>query len=234
MSEQIKISCLIPTWNEELRIRNVLLIAATHPLIDEIIVIDDGSTDATRAIVGELSLQFPKIRLISHEKNQGKTAAICTGIEKACGEFVLLLDADLVGLTEMNLHSLIIPVLSGEADVSISLRGNAPAPWQWISLDYISGERVLPREFLLQYTSVLRTLPKFGLESYMNKCIIKSNLKIKIVAWPDVESPWKYKKVGLAKGVWQDAIMILDIFRTITIFGPVYQIIRMKQLEVKK
>ncbi len=229
----MKISCLIPTYNEEPRITHVLSIVASHPLVDEVLVIDDCSKDNTPAVVNKLKEQFPKIRLIIHEKNGGKSKAICTGIKESTGDFLMFIDADLIGLNEQNLTDLIKPVIDGQADITISLRKNTPAIWKKIGLDYISGERVMPRNFLLPIADVLPTLPKFGLESYMNKQLIKSKFRIKIVNWPNVESPYKYKKVGLWKGIKGDALMILDIFRTITPIGPAYQIIKMKNLEVK-
>lgn len=229
----IKVSCLIPTYNEEPRIGAVLEIVGGHELVDEVIVIDDGSKDATEKIVRDMIERFPKIRLIIHEKNMGKTAAICTGIREAKGEYLMLIDADLTRLTRANLTDLISPVLTGNVDITISLRGNTPWLWRKIGLDYISGERVMPRRFLIAHVEKLPLLPKFGLESYMNMFIIRGNMRIKIVKWPLVESPWKYKKVGLVKGIRGDMVMILDIFRTISIFGPVYQILKMKRLQVK-
>jgi glycosyltransferase involved in cell wall biosynthesis len=227
------ISCIVPTYNEAPRIGNVLPVLASHPLIDEVIVVDDASQDNTREVVEALILKYPKIRLIAQEVNTGKSGAIATGIKNATGDYIAFIDADLVGITTQNLTDLIEPIRDGRADITISLRKNAPAPWHWIGLDYISGERVMPRSYLMNICDHFVKLPRFGLESYMNSHMIKEKKQIKIVQWPNVESPWKYKKQGLIKGVWGDIKMIGDIFRTITPIGPVYQIIRMKQLEVK-
>jgi glycosyltransferase involved in cell wall biosynthesis len=228
-----RISCIIPTYNEAPRIGNVIPVIATHPLIDEVIVVDDGSKDNTRQIVRDLMKQYPKLTLIEHAVNTGKSGAVATGIKSATGDYIAFIDADLVGITAQNLTDLIEPIREGTADITISLRKNAPAPWHWIGLDYISGERVMPRDYLMNICDHFVKLPRFGLESYMNRHMIKEKKHIKIVQWPNVESPWKYKKDGLVKGVWGDIKMIGDIFRTITPIGPVYQIIRMKQLEVK-
>lgn len=228
-----KISCIIPTYNEAPRIEGILTTVARHAMIDEVIVVDDGSKDATQQIVGNLIAKYPKIRLIVHEVNTGKSGAIATGIRASVGDYIVFIDADLTGVTEENLSALIAPVLDGTADVTISLRKNTPGVWKAIGLDYISGERVMPRAFLLKLCDAFTKIPKFGLESYMNKYMIKEKSRIKIVNWPNVESPYKYKKVGLWKGIRGEFLMIMDIFRTITPIGPVYQIIRMKQLEIK-
>lgn len=229
----IKISCLIPAYNEGPRIKEVLAIVGSHPLVDEVLVIDDGSRDHTCDIVKAMSIAFPKIHLIIHDKNQGKSMAICTGIRESKGEYIMLIDADLVGILPDNLDDLIKPVISGQADVTISLRGNTPSLWRKIKLDYISGERVMSRKFLLEHVDKLPHLPKFGLEVYLNKQIIKNNFRIKIVNWQNVVSPYKYDKIGFWKGLHDDAFMMLDIFRTVSILGPVAQIITMKKLEIK-
>lgn len=228
-----KLSCIIPTYNEAPRIAGILSTVAAHPLIDEVIVVDDGSKDNTREIVQGLILQFPKVRLIVHEKNTGKSGAISTGIKASVGEYIIFIDADLLGVTTQDLTNLIEPVLSGNADVTISLRRNTPGIWRKIGIDYISGERVMPRSFLIPLVDHFTQIPKFGLESFINRQIIREKSRIKIVDWPGVDSPYKFKKQGIIKGFYGDFVMIIDIFRTITIFGPVYQIIKMRKLQVK-
>jgi glycosyltransferase involved in cell wall biosynthesis len=227
------ISAIVPAYNEAPRIERVLSLLAEHPLINEVVAVDDASKDNTAEVISSLLSKYPKLRLVKHEVNQGKSAAVATGIRRASGDYIAFIDADLVGLGADDITKLIEPVTNGTSDVTISLRKNTPGPWKAIGLDYISGERVMPREFLLKICDEFHKLPRFGLESFMNKHMIREKSRIKIVNWDNVESPWKYKKDGLVKGVWGDAKMIMDIFRTITPVGPIYQIIRMKQLEVK-
>ncbi|HEY5501219.1 MAG TPA: glycosyltransferase family 2 protein, partial [Candidatus Humimicrobiaceae bacterium] len=89
-----KVSCIIPAYNEGERIEKILNIIIGHPLIYEIIVIDDGSKDNTKEIIEK----FEGITFIKHEKNQGKSISVYDGIVKATGEYILMLDADLIGL----------------------------------------------------------------------------------------------------------------------------------------
>ncbi len=224
-----KVSCIIPAYNEGKRIRNVLGVVSGHPLIDEIIVVDDGSKDNTKEVVGE----FKNIRLIVHPINKGKSTALHTGITQSSSEFVFFLDSDLVGLEQKNITDLITPVISNAADVSISLRKNSPKFWHMIGIDYISGERVLSREMIMPYIEMIPKLRPFGFEVFLNRIIIRNHARIAIVQWSNVISPFKKDKAGLWKGMKGDFFMMIDIFRTVTIFGPIYQIIKMMSLKIK-
>jgi len=224
----IKISCIIPAYNEGTRIADVLRVVSGHALVDEIIVIDDGSVDDTRDVVGA----FKNVRLIVHEKNKGKSVAVHTGISASAGEFIFLLDADLVGLTKENISHLLESVLEGHADVSMSLRGNAPKIWRMIGLDYISGERVFPKKMLEGHLNRILSLPGFGLEVFLNRLIIKNRFRIAVVEWNNVDSPYKHTKYGRWKGLKGDVKMMRDIFRTVTPLGPFWQIARMLRLRV--
>ncbi|WP_176085334.1 glycosyltransferase [Martelella sp. HB161492] len=222
------ISCIIPAHNEAPRIGAVLSSVIDHPLIDEVIVVDDGSSDGTAEVVR----RFESARLIVLATNGGKSAAVAAGLNAARFEHLLLLDSDLVGLTRAALTRLIRPVLRGQADVSISLRRNAPWLWKVIGIDYISGERVLPRHLLGTEAELMR-LPGFGMEVAMNAHWIDEGARIAIVRWPEVESPLKSAKQGLWVGIRADLLMLRDIFATVPLPVIIQQIWRMRRLAVK-
>lgn len=220
-----RVSCIIPAFNEAPRLGAVLREVVGHPAIDEVIVVDDGSHDGT----AEVAAAVAGVRLYRLPENRGKSWAVSVGIEAAAHELVLLLDSDLLGLAPEALDALIDPVRSGAADVSISLRGNAPGLWRLIGLDYISGERVMPKA-LVGAAEELRALPRFGLEMHLNRRWIASRQRIAVVPWGAVASPWKSAKFGRWAGLAADYRMLRDMFRTVPPLRAAAQILAMRRL----
>ncbi len=107
----MKISCVIPAFNEEATIVSVISTVRKVRTIDEIIVVDDGSTDSTYALaVAE------GVSVIRHRKNKGKGAAIKTGLAEAKGDAILFIDADLQSISPKKIASLLHPLEADEAD----------------------------------------------------------------------------------------------------------------------
>jgi len=114
------LSILVPLFNEEEFVGALLKRALTAPLPAgmerEIIVVDDGSTDGSDQIVGELVRQMPDtVRLFRHQNNEGKGAAIRTAVSQARGEYCLIQDADLE-YDPAEYQILLKPLIEGDAD----------------------------------------------------------------------------------------------------------------------
>ncbi len=107
----MKISCVIPAFNEESTIANVIANVKKVRTIDEIIVVDDGSKDQTYKTASEQS-----VKVLKHPVNKGKGAAIKTGILAAQGEIILFLDADLYSISPKKIASMLHPLENDEAD----------------------------------------------------------------------------------------------------------------------
>ncbi len=92
----MKLSVIIPVYNEATQIEELVRRVIATPLEKEIILIDDASTDGTSKIIEERILKsYPDIRSERHSKNLGKGAAILTGLKKAGGDVIIIQDADL-------------------------------------------------------------------------------------------------------------------------------------------
>ena len=91
----MKLSVIIPAYNEDRTIETVINRVLATGLVHEIIVVDDGSQDASVQIVEQLQKDHPSIQLLKHPQNKGKGAAIRTGLASVTGDLVLVQDADL-------------------------------------------------------------------------------------------------------------------------------------------
>ena len=111
----MKLSVIIPVYNEVGNIEEILKRVRATKKASEIIVVDDGSQDGTRDVLKELDGK-DKVRVILHEKNQGKGAAVRTGMDAAQGEIMLIQDADLE-YDPRDYSILLQPLDEGIADV---------------------------------------------------------------------------------------------------------------------
>jgi|SRR3989344_5684573 len=222
-----KVSCIIAAYNEGPRIDAVLSVISNNSLVDEIIVVNDGSEDNTKAIVEK----YPNVQLISYSKNKGKTFAIMEGLSLAKSDIVMLLDADLVDLNNKDIENLILPVTSGQADVSMSIWQNSLLPCKILGIDFQSGQRVFYKK-IIPDLEVLSHLPKYGLEIFINNIIVENKLKLKIVNWDTVVAIRKSQKIGWWYGTFGDIKMTFQVVSTIPLSKFIFQIKDLKSLSV--
>lgn len=112
----MKLSVVMPCYNEEATLREIVAQVLRQPYEIELLIVDDGSTDSTREILAELQAAHPEIRALLQPKNAGKGAALRRGFAEATGDIVLVQDADL----EYNPDEygrLVAPILNDHADV---------------------------------------------------------------------------------------------------------------------
>lgn len=135
----MKLSIVVPVYNEGKTISEVIKRVSNIKIpnvIEEIIVVDDGSTDATAPVISKIKnscgagsgfarqkSKIKNIKFIRHEKNQGKGKAVKTGIDHATGDYIVIQDADLE-YNPQDIERLLIPIKKGIADVVYGTRLN--------------------------------------------------------------------------------------------------------------
>ena len=139
MSESV-LSVVMPCFNEEATIATTVKRVLDSPFTAEVIVVDDGSTDGSVAIVE--SLDDPRVRLFRQPYNQGKGAALRRGFAEATQPYVIVQDADLE-YDPADFATLLAPLLSGEADVVFGSRFMGGRPHRVLYFWHSVGNRFL-------------------------------------------------------------------------------------------
>lgn len=143
-----KLSIIIPAYNEEATISLILdkisEVELSANIGKEIIIVDDCSIDDTKLMVQEYMADNPalSVRYLRHEKNQGKGAAIHTGIMHATGEYLLIQDADLE-YDPREYNTLLEPIINGYADVVYGSRFMGGKPHRILFFWHTIGNRFL-------------------------------------------------------------------------------------------
>ncbi|MEI6229011.1 MAG: glycosyltransferase family 2 protein [Candidatus Saccharibacteria bacterium] len=223
-----KISIVIAAYNEEPRIAEVLKVVEKHPLISEVIVVNDGSQDKT----SEVARRFD-VTLLENPKNIGKTLSVKRGIEHAKGDIIMLIDADLKGLNDDSIRRLAAPVINGEVDWTLSLRDNSTWFMKLAKMDWISGERVVPKKLLLDDVIWSRPDISYGLETLMNKSLLMQGTTFCSVYLPNLTITNKSEKIGAFRGAIGEIQMFRQIFRVLPLFGVFWQFFKMASLNKK-
>jgi glycosyltransferase involved in cell wall biosynthesis len=144
------IAAIVPTYNEELNVSGVLDVLHATSQLDEIILVDDGSSDGTVEILRQAASVDRRIRVIQHEQNMGKGQAIFTGWAATTASILLLLDADLKDLKPEHVEALLKPVLEARADMTLGLfrGGHFNTDISHRLTPFLTGQRGLRAEVL--------------------------------------------------------------------------------------
>ncbi|MCA9391930.1 glycosyltransferase family 2 protein [candidate division WWE3 bacterium] len=154
------VAAVISIFNEEKYMRNVIDAVLRSGLFDEIICVDDGSSDGSKEI---LKGYRNRITVISFEENRGKSYAMVAGVRAAVSDIIVFCDADLIGITKDHLLSLVEPIRQNLADQVLAIRQFDGLPFK-----NLTGERAYRRKDLLPHLDKMEN-KKFGVETYLNE-----------------------------------------------------------------
>ncbi len=115
------LTAVMPVFNEAATVAEVIRVVLAQRPVQQLVIVDDCSTDGTWEKLQPLAKNEPRIQIVRHEINQGKGAALRTGIAHATAPIVIIQDADLEYDPE-EYHRLLAPILSGKADVVFGSR----------------------------------------------------------------------------------------------------------------
>ncbi len=203
-----RVVAVVPAYNEEKTLGDVLAVLASVPGLDGIFVISDGSTDRTAAVARSAGATC-----IELEQNIGKGGALKVGIDQADAEVYLFLDADLIGLTPLHVQDLLAPVVTGEAQMSVGIleKGRAATDLAQVVAPYLSGQRAVSRD-VLEGISGLETA-RYGVEVTINRHLKKHRVAVQVVSMENLTHRTKEEKLGLLRGFVARLKMYWEIVR---------------------
>lgn len=202
----MKVAAIIPAYNEAPRIGRVLDAALRARLLNEVIVVDDGSADGT----GEVAREFDKVKVIRLPRNQGKGAAIAHGVAATDADILVFIDADLIGLQPHHIDAIAYPVISGlDMCVGVFRKGRFWTDAAQAIAPFISGQRAVRRELIEQIPWIHEC--RSGVEVAINQTARRRKMLVKRVILKGVTHACKERKFGFVKGTAQRARMYAEI-----------------------
>ena len=191
----MKVTAIVPAYNEEKTIAGVVEVLLSSPSIQQVIVVSDGSTDNTAAVAEQLGAQVVKL-----PHNLGKGGALLAGVREADAEYVMFIDADLIGLKEYHIESMLSPIRSGEAEATMGVfkKGRGATDLAQKIAPRLSGQRVIKTSLvsLVKHMDISR----FGVEMALNRLLEEQKVKWTAVELPELSHVMKEEKLGFWKG----------------------------------
>jgi len=170
-STAIRTAAIIPAWNEAATVGAVVYAALDAQLTDEVIVVDNASSDATARVAAAHGAR------VVHEPTAGKGEAMRAGVAASDADVIVFLDADLVCLRPHHVDGLVASVVSGDTDMACGLfdRGPVANPIFLEGLPVLTGQRALRRELFEQLD--LRDLRGYRVEAALNSLVAQRGLR---------------------------------------------------------
>jgi glycosyltransferase involved in cell wall biosynthesis len=207
------IAAILPTYNEELNVSGVLDVLHATSMLDEIILVDDGSRDRTVEILNQAAAVDRRIQVIRHDTNRGKGQAIFTGWAATCAPVLLLLDADLKDFAPDHIQALLRPVIDHRADMTLGLfqGGHLSTDLSHRITPFLTGQRGVRAE-LLKYISP-ETAAGYGFEIALSVTARQHNYRTRIVPLKGVWHP--SSEFRSERGFWGGVLWKVRMYRQV-------------------
>jgi glycosyltransferase involved in cell wall biosynthesis len=208
------VAVIVPAWNEERDIRQVLDILGPIDWLTQVVVVDDGSSDNTPQVAQDCADSYPKMSVLQLPQNTGKGGAMLAGIRALSAEVesVVFLDADLIGLTENHLKVLIEPVQKRACDMSVAIfkQGYWRTDVSQKFAPNLNGQRCLT---IRHAEEALLPLAEsgYGVEIGLTLYARREKWRIQYVDWPGMTHDMKEHKLGRWEGYRVRAMMYKQI-----------------------
>ena len=199
------VSAIIPAHNEQNTIADVVRVLRSSNIIDETIVVSDGSEDATAQVAKDAGAIVYEL-----QNRSGKGAAMKHGVAQANARVIAFFDADLIGLTKEHVEQIVMPVKTGAKAMQVGIRDRGRF-WTSVSmhLPLIGGERAMRRE-------IFNVVPYKYLQGYMVESALNYYCRVNKLPYGAVKLDGliirrKYEKVGLLLATVQYIKMFAQI-----------------------
>lgn len=201
----VNLSVIIPAFNENEDILNLINELKRIENVS-IIVVDDHSEE----VFAELYRGIEGITLIRHEYNKGKAAAIKTGIDVSTTEYLLIIDADLIGMTANHIKGVL--ALAQDNDVICMVRGADNKLFTLLGSTFIArGEHLITKTFIKQYEDQLFDGTRWSFENNLNKILIKEKPRYVFCELRGLNHKVKAKKYPFFTGLYLDLKMAYQV-----------------------
>jgi len=206
----MKVAAIVPAYNEEQTVGTVVSALKASPLIDEIIVVSDGSQDQTAEVAREAGA-----KVIELEKNLGKGGAMLAGTKHTGADVFLFVDADLVGLNKKHIADLLSPILEQRAEMTVGIfeHGRLATDLAQKITPFLSGQRAVTRSFFQQIPEIENS--RYGVEVTLSRYARSHHCRVEMVHLPDLSQVMKEEKRGFVKGFVLRLKMYWEILRAV-------------------
>lgn len=219
-SKPCSIGVIIPALNEAENLLRVLNVVCAVNWLEQIVVVDDGSTDNTLDIARQSAARDERVLAIHIPENRGKAAALLTGVQAVSTELVMFLDADLVGLQPRHLDELYRPVSAGSHEMTIATfqHGSLLTDASHYLAPNLSGQRCLSRSEAEQALIPLAAT-RYGVEVGLTIYARNREWRIKNIIWSGVTHRMKEQKREVIAGLYSRWQMYSQIMAVIAVPG---------------